>query len=171
MASIKDIVIQIKEVQKNRGLSLGNIQNILAEDGVHIAKSTLSNLFSEGSEDKNFDYEYTIRPVANALLDIETIEESDDLDVKAMKAILKYKIERIEELESALNKEKVRHNEKLEKEREQYTKNIEFLKHQIELKDKRMDQLLEAVFEKDKYHKEFLNKILSCPYGKFDKEV
>lgn len=145
MTSMKDIIIQIKEVQKSRGFSLGYIQNLLADDGVHIAKSTLSNLFAEGSENKNFDYEYTIRPVANALLDLETIEESDDLDVRAMKAILKYKIERIEELEAALNREKVKYHEKLDKERSRSQKTIDFLTHQIEIKDKRMDLLLDAL--------------------------
>ncbi len=161
MTSIREIIIQIKQVQKSRNLSLGYIKQLLEKDGVHLAKSTLSNLFSDGSEDRNFDYEYTIRPVANALLDIETIEEDDDLDTKAMKAILKYKIERIEELEAALNREKVKYHEKLDRERERHQKSIDFLTHQIELKDKRMDQLLESVFSKDKLHQEMLSKILS----------
>ena len=35
--------------------------------------------------------------------------------------------------------------------------------HQIELKDKRMDQLLEAVFKKDSQHQELLKLIMACP--------
>jgi len=163
MTSMKEIIFQIKEVQKSRGLTLGEIQRLLDEKGVHLAKSTLSNLFSEGAEDKNFDYEYTIRPVANALLDIETIEDTDDMDVKVMKAILKYKIERIEELEAELSNIKLKNHEKLEKEREQSRRSIDFLKDQIRLKDIRMDQLLEAVFKKDEQQRDLLEKILSCP--------
>ena len=87
-----------------------------------------------------------------------------------MKSILKFKIERISELEHqiehlelALAEEKVKYHERLDAEREQYSKRIEFLISQIDLKDKRMDQLLNAVFTKDAQHKELLDTILSCP--------
>jgi predicted RNase H-like nuclease (RuvC/YqgF family) len=93
-----------------------------------------------------------------------------------MKSLLKYKIERIEELEkqvehleSALDKEKVKYHEKLDKEREQFQRSIDFLKEQISLKDKRMDMLLDAVFTKDVQHKELLEVILSCPARKIEK--
>ena len=86
-----------------------------------------------------------------------------------MKTLLKYKIQRIEELEqqvehleNALNKEKIKYHEKLDDQRELYDSRIEFLKEQISLKDKRMDQLLEAVFQKDQQHKNMLDKLLKC---------
>ena len=92
------------------------------------------------------------------MLDIETIEDTDDMDVRAMKSLLKYKIERIEELENqirdletALDKQKIRANEKLEQERERFNRSIEFLKEQVSLKDKRMDMLLEAIFVKGNF--------------------
>lgn len=83
-----------------------------------------------------------------------------------MKTLLKYKIDRIEELEKQLAEEKVKHHEKIDREREQYSKRIDFLLNQIALKDKRMDQLLEAVFKKDVQHKELLDVILACPARK-----
>ena len=49
-------------------------------------------------------------------------------------------------------------------EREQSRRSIEFLKEQIQFKDKRIDFLLEAVFEKDKQHKEMLEKLLRCQH-------
>ena len=80
-----------------------------------------------------------------------------------------YKIQRIEDLEkqvehlqSALDKEKLKSHEKLEKERERFNKSIEFLKEQVAYKDKRMDLLLDAVSEKDRLHKEMLEKLLRC---------
>ena len=88
---------------------------------------------------------------------------------KPMKLLLKYKIQRIEELErqvvelsAARDHEKVRYHEKLDKERERSNRSIEFLKEQIALKDKRMDQLLEAVFTKDKQHAELLTRLIQC---------
>lgn len=175
MTNTHDIILQLKAVRDEKQLSFSDILALMEKSGDYLAKSTLSRVFSEGSEDMSFNYESTIRPIANALLEIETIEDTDNLDTKAMKALLKYKIERIEELEkqltkaeTALDREKIKYHEKLDKERERHQKSIDFLTHQIELKDKRMDQLLEAVFEKDKQQKELLTKILACPYGKFD---
>ena len=71
--------------------------------------------------------------------------------------------QRVLELETALDKEKIKYNEKLEKEREQSRNSIEFLKHQVELKDKRMDMLFEAIFLKNDQHKELLEAVRSCP--------
>ena len=63
-------------------------------------------------------------------------------------------------------KEKIKHHEKLEKEREASRKSIEFLKEQINYKDKRMDLLLQAVQDKDVRYDELLKVILSCPCRK-----
>lgn len=170
MTNVKEIIINLKQVREEKKLSYGDILKLMEQNGDYLAKSTLSRVFAEGSEECSFKYEETIRPIAKALLDIETIEENDTMDIQAMKALLKYKIQRIEELEeqlkdtrAALANEKLKYHEKLESEREQYYKRIDFLKEQVSLKDKRMDQLLEAVFQKDVQHKELLELILACP--------
>ena len=171
MTNSRDIIIKLKEVREEKGLSYNDILALMEKNGDYLSKSTISRVFAEGSEDEtSFRYEETIRPIANALLDIETIEEDDNVDVQAMKSLLKYKNQRIEDLEREIEKlelslaeEKVKHHERLDKEREQHQKSIEFLKNQIDLKDKRMDQLLDAVFKKDSQHKELLDVILSCP--------
>ena len=180
MTNTKDIIIKLKEVREQKGLSYTDILNLMEKNNDFVSKSTLSRVFAEGSEELSFKYEETIRPIANALLDIENIEADDDMDVQAMKSLLKYKIQRIEELEeqnrelkAALTNEKLKYHEKLDAEREQYYKRIDFLKEQVSLKDKRMDLLLDAVFQKDVQHKELLELILSCPArtkGNCDKE-
>lgn len=169
MTNTKDIILKLKEVRDQKGLSYTDILSLMEKNGDYLSKSTISRVFGDGSEDLSFRYEETIRPIANALLDIETIEDTDDMDVRAMKSLLKYKIQviedkerRIEELESALNKEKLKYHEKLDAEREQYSRRIAFLMEQINLKDKRMDQLLEAIFVKDKQHAELLERVLIC---------
>ena len=169
MTNTKDLIIKLKEVREEKGLSFNEILDLMEKNGNYLAKSTLSRVFADGSEEWNFKYEETIRPIANALLDIENEEETDDLDTKALKALLKFKIERIEELEqqieqleSALDKEKIKSHEKLDEERERFNRSIDFLKEQIAYKDKRMDLLLDAVFQKDQQHKEMLNKVLMC---------
>ena len=170
MTNTKDIITKLKEVREEKKLSFQDIMDLMEKNGDYIAKSTLSRVFSDGSEELHFKYEETIRPIANALLDIDRIEDDDVLDVIAMKTLLQYKDRRIkelekqiQELETQLAKEKNKYHEKLEKERDQHQRSIDFLKNQIDLKDKRMDQLLEAVFVKDDQNKKLLEQIFTCP--------
>ena len=169
MTNTRDIILKLKEVREERGLSYGDILDLLEKNGDYLAKSTISRVFAEGSEEQGFRYEETIRPIANALLDIENIEDTDNMDVQAMKSLLKYKIQRIEDLErqiehlkTALDKEKISYHEKLDEKQEQFQRSLDFLKEQISYKDQRMDLLLSAVQEKDRLHKEMLEKILKC---------
>ena len=169
MPNTRDLIIRLKEVKEERKLSLDTIEKITDENGEHVSKTTLSRLFADGSEDIAFRYEATIKPVVNALLDIDTIEDNDSTDVKTMKTVLKFKMERIEELEqrvkdleTALDKQKIKATERLDAERDRYNKSIEFLKEQVAYKDKRMDLLLTSVHEKDQLHKEMLERILRC---------
>jgi len=170
MTNTKDIIIKLKEVRKEKNLSYGDILDLMEKNNDFLSKSTISRVFADGSEDMSFRYEETIRPIANALLDIETIEDDDSIDTRAMKSLLKYKVQRIEELEAeiehlkaSLDKEKVKYHEKLDQERERSRQSIEFLKEQIQYKDKRMDFLLDAVKEKDALHNRMLEQILTCP--------
>ena len=96
MTSSRDIIIQLKEVKDEKHLSLTDIMKLMESNGDYLSKSTLSRVFAEGSEEIKFRYEDTIRPIANALLDIENDEDDDDMDIRAMKSLLKFKMQRIE---------------------------------------------------------------------------
>lgn len=179
MTNTKDIITKLKEVRIEKGYSFGDIMNLVEENGDFVSKTTLSRVFSDGSEELSFRYEDTIRPIANALLDIENIEETDNLDTQAMKSLLKYKNQRISDLEKQIEileanllREKNKAHERLDHERSEHARRVDFLTSQISLKDKRMDQLLEAVFAKDQQHKELLEHIISCPYkGKCEEKL
>lgn len=169
MTNTKDLIIKLKEVREEKGLSFNDILTLMEKNGDFLSKSTISRVFAEGSEEQSFRYEETIRPIANALLDIENIEDTDNMDTQAMKSLLKYKIRYIEdlekkiaELETALDKEKIKYHEKMDTERQAFNRSIEFLKEQVAYKDKRMDLLLDAVREKDTLHRDMLEKLLKC---------
>ena len=162
----RELILKLKAVKEEKGLSLNRIAELVEQNGDYISRSSIQRVFADGSEETSFRYEETIRPIAKALLDIETIEDDDSLDIQAMKVLLKFKIQRIEELEQQLDKEKIKYHEKLEKEREQYKRSIEFLKEQVNLKDKRMDLLLDSVAQKDKRLNELIEHIMNCPYRK-----
>ena len=159
MTNTKDIILKLKEVRKEKGLSYNDILKLMEKNGDYLSKSTISKVFSEGSEASSFRYEETIRPIAKALLDIEHIEEDDNVDVQAMKSLLKYKIKRIEELEQQIELLQA----EMAKERTQQSKSIAFLKEQVAFKDKRIDVLLDSVQAKDSRYDELLSLVLSCP--------
>ena len=91
------------------------------------------------------------------------------MDTKAIKSLLRLKIQRIEELETQikdlrvlLSEEKVKYHSKLEKERTQYERHIKLLEEQITLKDKRMDEMKERFDRKDSQYTELVNRLLNC---------
>ena len=174
MTNTRDVILKLKEVKNEKGLSLDKIQELMEAEGEYLSKSTLSRVFSDGSEDKGFRYETTLRPIANALLDIDTEEEYDDADTKAMKSILKLKMsviyensKRIQELQEQIkevaNKEKLKYHDKLEKHDADHQRSVEFLKEQIALKDKRIDQLLDSNDRLLEANDQMLRRLISCP--------
>ena len=166
MTNTKDVILKLKEVRDEKQLSYGDILELMEKNGDYLSKSTISRVFQDGSEDQSFRYEETIRPIAKALLDIETIEEDDTTDIKAMKSLLKLKIARIEELEALLENEKHKYHEKLAKESKHFQDSLSFMTHQIALKDKRIDALLETTTELMTTNNRLVHQLMECPLRK-----
>ncbi len=167
MILTRNLILQLKYIKEERQLSLGDILNLIEQNGDYLSKTSLSRLFQEGSEEQSFKEE-TLLPVARALLDVENLEETDDADTKAMKSLLQFKSQRIRELEQQIEKleldlsnEIVKRHEALDRERELYNRRVDFLKSQIILKDERIDRLMNALLEKDKDYSDLMKKNLS----------
>ena len=156
MVTTRDLITKLKAVKEERNLSYDAIIELVNAKGGYVSKTSLSRIFSDNSEDKGF-MESTLLPVANALLDIDTIEEDDDTAEIAMKSLAKYKSERIAELEMQLAEADVEYNKKMDEERAQWTRTIDFLKNQIAKKDERID-ILFSLYTK------MLDQDISCPY-------
>ena len=163
MTNTHDVILKLKEVRQEKQLSYGDILELMEKNGDYLSKSTISRVFQDGSEEQSFRYEETIRPIAKALLDIETIEEDDTTDIKAMKSLLKLKIARIEELEAMLEHEKHKYHEKLAKETKHFQDSISFITNQIALKDKRIDALLETTTELMTTNNKLVKQLMDCP--------
>lgn len=138
-AKLANIIARLKEVKRNQPEF--TIQKI--SDHTGISPSTVTRIFAEGSETQSFRYD-SIRPIAQMLLGIDDLDEGDT-DEKALKAIIQFKDAKIKELEERLSEEKEKHEKKIEKERAEHRRSVDFLKHQIELKDARIDRLFEMV--------------------------
>lgn len=180
MTNNRELIIQLKKVRQEKKLSFNDILDLMEKNDDYLSKSTLSRVFADGSEDVSFRYDETIRPIANALLDIDKIEADDNDDVQALKRVVQQNEkliaglqQKLTDMELKVDEEKLADYEKMEREREAWGRSIEFLKHQIEIKDARIDILLDSVKEKDttigSLHsrlQELHDLIMSCPTRK-----
>lgn len=138
-----NIIKRLKEVKASQPeLTLQKIS-----DHTGVSLTTVTRIFSDKYEKSAFRYD-SIRPIAQMLLGIDDLEQGDD-DEKALKAIIQFKDTRIKELEAKVAEERERHEKKLEKERSQFRASLDFLKHQIKLKDDRIDLLLNMLSNKE----------------------
>lgn len=129
---IADIIVKLKRVRADNGLSYQRIAELVEQSGEYVSLSTIKRVFEEGSEAYNFQYENTLRPIAAAVLGLygTTADEEPTADeAAAMRAIIEYKTAKIDELTAQLARTE-----------ESYKRRLEFLKHQIELKDTRIDR-------------------------------
>jgi len=163
MTDTKKIISLLKQVKDEKKLSLDAILALMEKNGDFVSKSTLSRIFREGSEETGFKYETTIRPIADAILDIDNIEVYDDTDTKAYKSLLQLKKEIISELKSANDQTKIKYAEKLQEKTDQFQRSMDFVTHQIELKDQRIDALLSMNNELMMRNNELLKQLMNCP--------
>lgn len=138
-AKLANIILRLKEYKEDHPEI--TLQKISDHTGVSL--STVTRIFDKDSENKTFRYD-SIKPIAKMLLGLDSLDEGDDGE-KALKAIIQYKETAIAQLKEQLELEREKHEKRLEKERAQSRTSIEFLKHQIELKDARIDTLLEML--------------------------
>lgn len=131
-SKLSNIVIRLKEVKAERpDLTLQKIANHTG-----VPYGTVSRVFAEGSEEVSFRYD-SVMPIAKMLLDLDDVGEGTE-DEKAYKAIIQF-------YETSISQMKEQFEKKLEEERAEYKRRIEFLMHQIEKKDERIDKLFEMV--------------------------
>ena len=163
MIDTRDVILALKHVKKEKKLSLDKIHYLMVQQdpSTAVSKTTLSRIFSKGSEEQIFRYETTLRPIANALLDIETIETDDDLDTQAYKSILKLKKDIIEEFE-----EKLKDYEDLKLQLSHYQQTLELLHEQIKFKDSRIDKLLSSNERLTVVNDRLTERLISCPCRK-----
>ena len=169
MTDTKDVIISLKKYATERGLTKAeDIYSFIKgdEEVSPVSLSTVRRVFKKGSEDETFRWEATLRPLAEALLDIDQVEQDDDAKTQSYKSFLKLKRDiiaekdaKIAELEEKLKQEKEKYLEQLAKETAKFQKSLDFATHQISLKDGRIDQLMQD-------NSKLVNHILDCPYRK-----
>ena len=119
LKSNSEIVIELKRAIERKGITQSELKEMLEEHGTPIARTTLQRFFREGSEtDDSFRYKYTLKPMAELLLD----DVPEDEPLAELEKKVDYLSERVEELI------------------ELATNGIAFRNKQIDLKDTRMER-------------------------------
>ena len=137
---IAEIVQRLKKVKDEEGISYQRIVDLVEQNGGSVSLSTVKRVFEDGSENYGYQYESTLKPIADAVLGIYGSSEDvtpDEAD--AMKAIIDYKSDRIKDL-----------TERLENAENSHRRGIEFFKEQIEILQARIDkkdELIERILE------------------------
>ena len=129
----------------------GQIEYLLTEcvrqrkkNGKYVSLTTLRRVFADGSElnANNFNYESTLLPIAEVLLEAEDVPTPIDSpyakEIDALKAVIHVQVEEIARLHDI---------------KEHLESRIAFLLEQIERKDRRMD-------EKDEIIRKLMDKCL-----------
>ena len=136
-SKIAEIVSLLKKVREENGLTFQRIYDLVEESGGHVSLSTIKRVFETGSESYGFQYEGTLKPIADAVLSAYSPPDAAAEDVAdTMRAIIEYKSLRIRDLENQLTAA-----------RASYKRRLAFLTQQINLKDDRIDHR-DAMIEK-----------------------
>lgn len=149
----RDLILRLKAVRAEKGLTLQEIFDMLDAAGTHVGITSIKKVFADGSEDLGFRYHDTIEPIAKVLLDL--YDDQGDAEAVALKADLAVKDELIARLERELAEC-----------REEHARRAEFLLRQIELKDARIDTLMDRVTVLIKQLQKLQDKCDHCPAHK-----
>lgn len=127
---IASIIANLKKVREEEGLTYQKIVDMVEKSGYSVSIGTVKRVFADGSEAFGWQYENTLKPIADVVLGIYSpSEDVSAAEADTMKAIIDYKSDRIADLEAQLARTE-----------ESYRRRIDFLKHQISLKDERIDR-------------------------------
>lgn len=153
---IREVIKQLKIVREDRGLSLQRILDMVLESGGNISMGTVRRVFEDGSEERNFRYEDSIKPIADVLLNVQSTPSTSGADVAeldALRALVRYKNSYIAELEAVATNIDAR----VAAVKEEEQKKIDFLKEQIAVKDgqlsenrKLLDERRDFIYRKDR---------------------
>ena len=154
------VVLALQKVYKERHLSIDKAHAIVNEayPDLLISRSTIAKLFRKGGEKDSYNYESTLRPIANALLKIEDIAPDDEPETVVYKSILKLKKDTIDDFE-----EKQKDYDELKSQIAHYQETLDLLRRQIDYKDERIDKLLAANERQSITIEQMTAKLLSCP--------
>lgn len=136
-SQISNIIIRLKKA-KNKDPQM-TLQSISEQTGVSM--STVTRVFADDSENQSFRYD-SLKPLAQLLLGTDGLDDEMDSD----------------EVQLRIAQIKDKYEAKIEELRAQHRRTLEHFSHQIDLKDNRIDTLLEALNDRAIQYNELLQR-------------
>ena len=140
----QELIRQLKEIKETHEITYPRIMERMEKNGKFVSLTTLRRVFAAGSEENasNFNYESTLMPIAEALLNVEDLPTPENSpyakEIDSLKAVIHVQNEEIARLHEL---------------KEHMEDRITFLIEQIAKKDRRMD-------EKDEIIRKLMEKVL-----------
>ena len=140
----QELIRQLKEIKEKNEITYPRIMERMEKNGKFVSLTTLRRVFADGSEANagNFNYESTLLPIAEVLLNVEDVPTAPDSpyakEIDGLKAVIHVQNEEIARMHEM---------------KEHLESRITFLLEQIEKKDRRMD-------EKDEIIRNLMSKVL-----------
>ena len=149
---ISEIIIQLKQIRKERDLSLQDVLDLVIASGGYLSLSSVKRVFAEGSENQSFRYQDTIQPIVRALLGVtEETPVNNDItanEIDTLKNVILLKDSIIQDLRkenealSAKNENKDTEAQRLlEEAKAEHQKKVDFLLTLVERLRKEVDDL------------------------------
>lgn len=149
---ISEIILQLKQIRKERNLSLQDVCDLVNDSGEYLSLSSIKRVFAEGSENQHFRYMETIQPIVRGLLGVtEETPENNDIsanEIDALKnvillkdSIIKNLQNEIEDLSAKYEATKAHAQQRLEETCAEYEKKVEYLLVQVNRLRKDVDSL------------------------------
>ena len=132
----QELIRQLKTIKAANEITYPRIMERIEKNGKFVSLTTLRRVFADGSEQNagNFNYETTLLPIAEVLLDAEDVPTAPDSpyakEIDGLKAVIHVQNEEIARLHEM---------------KEHLEGRITFLLEQIEKKDRRMDEKDEII--------------------------
>ena len=141
----QELIRQLKEIKRTQEVTYPRIIERMERNGKFVSLTTLRRVFADNSEANadSFNYENTLLPIAEALLNVEDLPTPADSpyakEIDALKSVIHCQNEEIARLHEL---------------KEHLENRITFLLEQIEKKDGRMDRKDRIIDERDAAIKE-----------------
>ena len=132
----QELIKQLKEAKERNEVTYPRLMDRIEANGKFVSLTTLRRVFAVGSEENAsiFNYETTLLPIAEALLDVEDLPTNDNTpnakEIDALKSVIHVQNEEIARLHDL---------------KDHLESRITFLLEQIERKDRRMDEKDEII--------------------------
>ncbi len=141
-----EIIAQLKKIKKTKGYTYQSIYEMIKKSGGLVSMATIKRIFADGSEEKNFRYEDSIRPIVIALVGKEQKEPQEgqamsiaEQEANALRAVALLKEDMIQELRDE--------NQRL---KEEYDIRLKYIKEESTKKSEHIATLTEQLKKKDK---------------------